>query len=219
MPSRDDDSTRWVRMRFKNGKVWVAADAGGRPADAGGRARIKYRLDQEQEYRVRAENLRPIEAPGTEVAPTKRPQGCPAAADAGDANCVHVYTDGACSGNPGPAGIGIVLVHGSRRKEISDYIGVATNNIAELTAIQRGLASLKKGTLPVRVYTDSRYAQGVLTLNWKTRKNQELVAAVRREMDRFSDIELVKVAGHCGVQENERADRLAVAAVEEAMRR
>jgi ribonuclease HI len=131
---------------------------------------------------------------------------------------VHIYTDGASSGNPGPSGIGVVLLHGAHRKEIAEYIGIATNNIAELCAIQKGLAALKKRNLPVRVYTDSSYACGVLTLNWKPKKNQELIAAIRRDMERFSDLKLIKVEGHRGVVENERADRLAVNAIQDAAR-
>ncbi len=216
MPSRNEDTPRWVRMRFKNSKVWVAADADGRPIAAGGHARIKYQLDQDQDYRVRTENLRPLDAPPAGPPPTPRPPE-PPAPPAADERCVHVYTDGACSGNPGPAGIGVVLVQGARRKEISEYIGIATNNIAELTAIQKGLASLKKRHLPVRVYTDSSYAHGVLSLNWRAKKNQELIAAIRRGMQKFSDLQLIKVEGHCGVVENERADRLAVGAIQGAL--
>jgi ribonuclease HI len=113
----------------------------------------------------------------------------------------------------------VVLVQGTRRKEISEYIGIATNNIAELTAIRKGLASLKRRNLPVRIYTDSSYAKGVLSQNWSARKNRELIAAIRREMQAFDDLQLIKVEGHCGVVENERADRLAVEAIEGAHRR
>ncbi len=212
------DATRWVRMRFKKNKVWVAADAAERPLQAGGLARIKYQLDQDQDYRVRADALRPLEE--ERAAPSPGPprsarRASPAPAPE-DALCVHVYTDGASSGNPGPSGIGVVLLHGAHRKEISEYIGVATNNIAELSAIQKGLAALKKSDLPVRVYTDSTYALGVLTLNWKAKKNRELIAAIRRDMAAFKDLKVIKVDGHRGITENERADRLAVGAIQAA---
>jgi ribonuclease HI len=131
---------------------------------------------------------------------------------AGD-RIVHIHTDGASSGNPGPAGIGVVLQCGSQRKEISEYIGEATNNIAELLAIQKALAAVRNRRLPVRVYTDSSYALGVLTKNWKPKKNTEIINAIRRQMAAFSDLRLVKVAGHCGVAENERADQLATSAI------
>ncbi|MFO7709851.1 MAG: ribonuclease H [Desulfobacterales bacterium] len=211
------DPARWVRMRFKKNKVWVAADAADRPLQAGGLARIKYQLDQDQDYRVRADTLRPLEK--KPAAPSPQPaRRSPCASAPGDARCVHIYTDGASSGNPGPSGIGVVLLHGPHRKEIAEYIGVATNNIAELRAIQEGLAALKKKDLPVRVYTDSSYAHGVLTLNWKAKKNQGLIAAIRRDMQAFSDLKVIKVEGHRGVVENERADRLAVSAIQDAVR-
>jgi ribonuclease HI len=215
MPSATDPAgTHWVRMRFKQNKVWVAADPQGHPLLTAGRARIKYQLEQDQDYRVRAENLLGLDEPAPEAAPAKppaRPPASPAVDD--DARVVHVYADGASSGNPGPSGIGVVLRCGDQRREISEYIGEATNNIAELLAIDKGLSAVKNRRLPVRVYTDSSYAHGVLVLNWKPKKNIDLIAAVRRTMAAFPDLRLIKVPGHSGVEENERADRLAVAAI------
>jgi ribonuclease HI len=218
--SADSAEPNWVRMRFKNSKVWVAADAEGRPLETGGRALIKYQLDQPQDYRVRAENLRRLdEVAAAPRAPAAKvpPRPAPAVTDCPEEGVVHIYTDGASSGNPGPSGIGVVLMYGSQRKEIGAYVGEATNNIAELLAIQKGLAAVKKRHLPVRVYTDSSYAHGVLTRNWKAKKNQELIAAIRKDMAAFKNLRLLKVEGHKGVVENERADRLAVAAIKEAL--
>ena len=137
----------WVRMRFKNSKVWVAADAEGRPLETGGRALIKYQLDQPQDYRVRTENLRRLDevtavsrAPAAKVPRRQAPPDM----DRPQEGVVQIYTDGASSGNPGPSGIGVVLIYGSQRKEIGEYIGEATNNIAELLAIQKGLAAVKE---------------------------------------------------------------------------
>ncbi len=209
----------WVRMRFKKNKVWVEADAEGRPLQKDGRVRIKYQLDQPHEYRVKRNDVigldeKPAEVPSPPVLPSggsaKRP------ADMGGDRIVHIYTDGASSGNPGPAGIGVVLQCGAQRKEISEYIGRATNNIAELLAIQKGLAAVKNRGLPVRVYTDSSYAFGVLTLNWKPKKNTDLIGAIRRSMAGFADLKLVKVRGHRGVVGNERADELATSAIRQA---
>lgn len=220
-PSRPAEPANWIRMRFKNNKVWVAADADGRPLQEGGRVRIKYQLNQDQDYRVRVENLHPLQAPGP--AESEPPAGSastpnPIAGGRNAGGVVNIYTDGASSGNPGPSGIGVVLTCGVRRKEISEYIGEATNNIAELMAIQKGLSAVKNRRLPVRVYTDSTYAYGVLALNWKPKKNLDLIMAIRRSMAGFARLTLVKVPGHQGVAENERADELATAAIRNAGR-
>jgi ribonuclease HI len=212
----DGPEVHWVRMRFRRNKVWVAAEAEGRPIQQNGLTLIKYQLDQPHEYRVKTEDLQALEgaaeAPRVRRKKTTAPPG-PAIDTAGDARCIHLYTDGACSGNPGPAGIGVVLRYGEQRKEISEYIGEATNNIAELLAIQKGLSAVKKKNLPVRVYTDSGYSFGVLSLNWKPKKNTELIAAIRKTMTAFKDLKIIKVRGHCGVAENERADHLATSAI------
>jgi ribonuclease HI len=208
----------WVRMRFKRNKVWAEADAAGEPIQSGGRVRIKYQLDQPHEYRVRREDLRPLDEKPEEVPPPvhRTAERAKPQTDRAGGRIVHIYTDGASSGNPGPAGIGVVLQCGPQRKEISEYIGSATNNIAELLAIQKGLAAVKTRRLPVRVYTDSGYALGVLTLNWKPKKNTELINAIRKSMAAFDDLKLVKVRGHQGVAGNERADELATAAIRRA---
>jgi ribonuclease HI len=131
-------------------------------------------------------------------------------------NTVFIHTDGASSGNPGPSGIGVVLCYGDHKKEISRYIGIATNNIAELEAIRTGLSSLKHRALPVRVFTDSSYALGVLSKGWKASKNQELVAQTKTLMAEFNDLKLIKIKGHAGHEGNEKADQLAVAAIKTA---
>jgi ribonuclease HI len=218
-PDGAADTTNWIRLRLRKNKVWVEATADGLPLQKGGRVRIKYQLNQDQDYRVRADNLRPLEEPPTALPePPGKPASTPTPAAHGRtaSGVVHVYTDGASSGNPGPSGIGVVLTYGSRRKEISEYIGEATNNIAELMAIQKGLSAVKNKRLPVRVYTDSTYAHGVLALNWKPKKNQDLIAAIRRSMAGFARLKLVKVPGHQGIAENERADELATSAVRNA---
>ena len=122
---------------------------------------------------------------------------------------IVVYTDGASLGNPGPAGIGIVLRSGAHYREIAEPLGVTTNNVAELTAILRALESIRDRSRPVVVHTDSEYAIGVLTKNWRPKKNRELIAEIRRLIAQFPDIRLVKVAGHAGDPDNERCDLLA----------
>lgn len=132
------------------------------------------------------------------------------------AEAIHVYTDGACTGNPGPMGIGVVILDpialGEGRRELSAYLGMGTNNIAELTAIERGLVSLPRAR-PVIIYSDSSYAIGVLAEGWRARANQELVAGLRRLLSEFSRVYFFKVPGHAGVPENERCDELARQAI------
>ncbi len=126
---------------------------------------------------------------------------------------ILAFTDGACSGNPGPAGIGIVLVCAEHRKEISEYIGEATSNIAELQAVVRALSSIKDRTRRVILHSDSRYTIGSLTQNWKARVNKELIAHARELAAAFGDLHFEWVPGHSGVAENERCDELARAAI------
>ena len=129
---------------------------------------------------------------------------------------ICVFTDGASSGNPGPSGIGVVLRYGEHEKEISQFIGNATNNIAELRAIEIGLSALKNKDIPVRLFTDSQYACGLLVLNWKPKKNLQLVESIKKTMATFNDVKIIKVKGHSGHPENEKADFLATSAIKKA---
>lgn len=225
-----DDGRTWKRMSFKGNKVWAAQDGTGAFVTQKGKVLIKYNLDQDYEYWISAANLKP-EDQAVPAAPekkeskkrTKKTKGKPEAGQGNQPddpvlseNCIRIYTDGASSGNPGPSGIGAVLIYKENRKEISEYIGHATNNIAELTAIHRALSALKRRDLPVRIFTDSSYAVGLLSQEWKPRASRELVHEIRELIKGFSDIRLVKVAGHAGIKENEVADFLAVSAVKKA---
>jgi len=222
----------WARMSFKGQVVWVRSDDGVRPAlDADGRAEMKYRESDTRTYRPLPQNLGSADAQAASPvnaavpskpakttarpAPRKAHEQKPVPSASGET--VHVWTDGACSGNPGPMGIGVVVVAGSRRKEHGEYLGKGTNNIAELTAIRRGLeiaAELLPGQeFAVRVYTDSSYSIGLLSQGWKAKANQELVAGLREFLRGFRNLRMIKVAGHAGVPENERCDLLARQAV------
>lgn len=217
-----ENTTLWKRMMFKKNKVWVAADNSGKPLVKNGKVLIKYQMKQEYEYWVHEKGVFPItpdrEATGpcdsntaTPVKPAsdrKRPKEH----DMPASGAIHVYTDGASSGNPGPAGIGVYIHYKGKEKEISRYIGIATNNVAELEAIRAGLLALKSRDKPVRVYTDSTYATGVLTLGWKIRKNIELVQRVKEIMNRFGNLTVIQVKGHAGDAGNELANRLAMRA-------
>jgi ribonuclease HI len=109
--------------------------------------------------------------------------------------------------------LGVVIVGDGAMREISEYLGEATNNIAELTAILRGLQTVEDRTRPVIVYSDSAYSIGLLTQNWKAKKNIELVGELRTLARTFSDLRFVKVLAHSGISLNERVDQLAVAAI------
>ena len=130
---------------------------------------------------------------------------------------VEIWTDGACSGNPGPMGIGVVVLADGKRLEHGEYLGLGTNNIAELVAIERGVEMATQNAVdrgrPIHVYSDSGYAIGVLSKGWKAKANQELIARVRGVLGELPHVRLVKVPGHAGVPENERCDELAREAV------
>jgi len=221
--------TDWHRMRFKKNKVWMAVDAQGQPVVNEGKVLIKYQLKQDYEYWVKKGSVSPLEAHATETQHlpdiktretetpgSKKPQAPVPLKDASLTDKICIFTDGASSGNPGPSGIGVVLHYGEHEKEISEFIGNATNNIAELKAIEAGLSALKSRDIPVRLFTDSKYAFGLLTLNWKPKKNRQLVESIKKKMRDFKDLKLFKVKGHSGHPENERADYLATSAIKNA---
>lgn len=211
-------------MRFKENKVWLATDQSGKPVVKNGKVLIKYQLDQDYEYWVHQNKVTSLESfqPETKVPSKKKSAKKPPKTKSAqetetfDATAydgaVRIYTDGASRGNPGPSGIGVVLQYGEHQKEISRNIGIATNNIAELEAIRAGLLELKNTDLPVRVFTDSSYAYGVLTLGWKAKKNTEMVRSIRKTIAKFKDLKIIKVKGHVGIEGNERADLLATSA-------
>jgi ribonuclease HI len=218
------ENDNWQRMRFKNNKVWVALDDTGEPLIKNGKLLIKYQLDQPHEYWVHSRNVQPIDRSTDHAGPPppkqrSRTATVPEMASVDCAESLCVFTDGASLGNPGPAGIGILMRFGDHEKEISRFIGVATNNVAELEAIRTGLLNVKKKRLPVRIFTDSGYAYGLLALGWKPKTNLELVAAIRKLMATFKDVRLIKVKGHAGHPENERADHLATTAAKAARER
>lgn len=142
---------------------------------------------------------------------------------------VDVFTDGACSGNPGPGGWGVILRSGAHEKELSGGESTTTNNRMELTAVIRGLAALKSAS-NVTLHTDSRYvmdgattwlkrwkANGWRTADKKPVKNDDLWRALDSEVARH-EIQWRWVRGHTGHAENERADALARGAIPGARR-
>ncbi len=136
---------------------------------------------------------------------------------------VEIFTDGACSGNPGPGGWGVLLRYDGVEKEMSGGENPTTNNRMELMAAIMGLESLMRPSR-VRLYTDSQYVQkgisewlpGWIRRGWKTAdkkpvKNAELWKRLD-EARKGHQVEFVWVRGHNGHLENERVDRLAVEA-------
>ncbi len=144
-------------------------------------------------------------------------------------NLVEIYTDGACSGNPGPGGWGAVLSAGSRRKELwGGEATPTTNNRMELMAAIQALESLTRPSA-VRLYTDSSYVRGGVTSwlakwkrnGWKTSgkqpvKNEDLWRRLDAATARH-DIQWLWVKGHAGNPGNERADALANRGMAEAV--
>lgn len=210
----------WMPHRLRDADVWARVDASGALIkDADGRVEIVYKpADGAKVYRAGARNLTAL--PGTPVdfavgerVPEKPSIKAGGAIPAAPANAIHVWTDGACTGNPGPAGLGVVIIDGEAKRELSEYLGEGTNNIAELMAIFRGLEEVTDKQRPVIVYSDSAYSIGLLTQNWKAKANTELVERLRKLTKQFSDLRFVKVAAHAGVPLNERVDELARNAV------
>jgi ribonuclease HI len=216
-----ENDNRWKRMMFKGNKVWVLTGDDEKPVVKDNKVLIKYQLNQDHEYWARREAVEPIDPKRLRKKSSRRgskqtaspPKEQPAGEEQNPPEGIVAYTDGASSGNPGPAGIGVVLRFGTHEKEISRYIGIATNNVAELMAIKAALEAVRSPEIPIRLYTDSRYCLGLLSLGWKAKQNEQLVAAIRKLMKRFKDVKILKVEGHAGIPDNERADRLAREAV------
>jgi ribonuclease HI len=149
--------------------------------------------------------------------------------DGGD-KAVEIYTDGACLGNPGPGGWGAVLRYGDREKELSGgEAGTTTNNRMELTAPIEALTSLTRPAV-VNLYTDSTYVRDGITkwvVNWKrngwltTAKKPVVNADLWQRLDEAAarhEVAWHWVRGHAGHPGNERADRLALTGLEQALR-
>lgn len=141
-------------------------------------------------------------------------------------NIVELYTDGACRGNPGPGGWGVLMRFNGHEKELFGGQQDTTNNRMELMAAIKGLESLSRDC-PVKLYTDSKYVmQGITEWihNWKKKgwktaarkpvKNADLWQLLDKATERHQ-IEWIWVKGHAGHEGNERADELANRGVDE----
>lgn len=148
-----------------------------------------------------------------------------------DRPLVTLYTDGACSGNPGPGGWAALLEMGPHERELSGGELETTNNRMELRAIVEGLAALKE-PCRVAVHTDSAYVANAFNQSWikgwqrngwrtaskQPVKNQDLWQELLK-LTREHDVSFVKVKGHADDDRNNRVDRLAVAAVDAVRQR
>jgi ribonuclease HI len=141
-------------------------------------------------------------------------------------NVVHIFTDGACKGNPGPGGWGVILKYGKYVKELKGYSNETTNNVMELMAVIKALKSLTR-SCEIIITTDSTYVKNGITEwihNWKVKgwktankksvKNKKYWQQLDHEVNRHQII-WKWVKGHSGHLENERADELANEAISE----
>lgn len=217
------------RYRLRDSDVWAKVDASGAlTIDRDGRVEIVYKpVAGAKTYRAGARNLSDPDGPLIELTVGERAERGERADRAAAhvetpsiaANAIQVWTDGGAAPNPGPSGAGVVIVDGSDTTEISEFLGHATNQIAELTAILIGLSRLEVRDRPVVVFSDSRYSIGLLTqATWKAKKNVELVQKLRALCGEFRDLKFVKVAGHSGVPLNERTDALVGQAIRRGRR-
>ena len=138
---------------------------------------------------------------------------------------IEVYTDGACSGNPGPGGWGAILRWNGHEKELSGGEAETTNNRMEMMAVIKALEAITKKGAAVHIHTDSKYVmqgvdewlEGWKARGWKTAgkkpvKNQDLWERID-SLIKAHEVQFFWVKGHAGHPENERADQLAVSAI------
>ena len=136
---------------------------------------------------------------------------------------IKLFTDGSCSGNPGPGGYGFVLEYGEHRKGGFGAAKHTTNNRMELYAVIVGLNAIKNKSIPVEVLTDSQYIAQAFEEDWITRwreknwinsrnkevKNRDLWESLDQLVSEFSSLHFTWVRGHNGNKGNEQADSLA----------
>ncbi|MCA6436587.1 MAG: ribonuclease HI [Bacteroidetes bacterium] len=139
-------------------------------------------------------------------------------------NTISLYTDGACSGNPGPGGYGLVLLFNGHRKEMSQGFRKTTNNRMELLSVIVGLETIKQKELSVLIYSDSKYVVEAINQKWvfgwvkkefKGKANADLWVRFLKIYNQNKH-QFIWVKGHATNIENNRCDELAVAASKSA---
>lgn len=166
------------------------------------------------------QNLKPATAPKPKLSLKSKAAVTPSS------NTIIIYTDGACTGNPGKGGYGAVIIDGDRREELAAGYKLTTNNRMEMMGAIAALESLKSNS-KVKLHSDSKYIVDAVTKGWAKkwqakgwRRNKQEMAKnpdlwqELLDLCKIHDVEFIWVKGHAGIQENERCDRLAVAAAQ-----
>ena len=225
----------WKKVQCKGKDVWAKCNVNNQLILRKGLVEIRYSESKNAKiYRAKIENIvvpegeKPQELSTSGFGSAKnrtkeQQQKARAAAESTieglPENAVVCFTDGSCRGNPGPAGVGVYIQYpdGSSHKH-SKFLGKATNNIAELTALGDAIDIVEQqsnyGSAPLILFTDSKYAEGVLSKNWKAKANRELIQSIKSKIRARGNIKIVWVAGHAGILGNEEADTLANEAIE-----
>lgn len=226
----------WKKVQCKGKDVWAKCNVNNQLILRKGLVEIRYSQAKDAKiYRAKIDNIvdpdgeKPQEAAskaGFGSAKTRTQEQQQRARAAAEStieglpeNAVVCFTDGSCRGNPGPAGVGVYVQYpdGTSHKH-SKFLGKATNNIAELTALGDAIDIIAEqpnyALVPLILFTDSKYAEGVLTKNWKAKANREIIQSIKSKIRKRGNIKIVWVAGHAGILGNEEADTLANQAIE-----
>ena len=217
----------WRQVAFKGQEIWGECTPSGELLERSGRVRIAYKQGANKAYATFKDRLKlagsssPVEfeipvsgsggaGGGTGKAKPNSSLFGGVSADLDNPDHIHLWSDGACTGNPGPAGAGTVLLLGESKIEWSTWLGEGTNNIAELMAVLQGVEALDRPIAKdLVVHTDSQYVIGVCAKNWKAKANKALIADLKATLSDCPRVVWHWVRGHEGVALNERCDQLA----------